>query len=61
MDILKVFSKNVKKYRTAMGVSQEAFAELCGLHRTYISAIISESKSNLGNRRKIWIASCVQQ
>lgn len=39
MDIVKVFSKNVKKYRTAMGVSQEAFAELCGLHRTYISAI----------------------
>lgn len=39
MDIIKVFGKNVKKYRTAHGISQELFAEKCGLHRTYISAI----------------------
>lgn len=39
MDIIKVFGSNLKKYRTAMGLSQEAFAEKCGLHRTYISAI----------------------
>ena len=39
MDIIKVFGNNLKKYRTAMGVSQEAFAEKCGMHRTYISAI----------------------
>lgn len=39
MDIIKVFGSNVKKYRTAQGISQEAFAEKCGLHRTYISAI----------------------
>ena len=39
MDIIKVFGSNVKKHRTAMGLSQEAFAEKCGLHRTYISAI----------------------
>ena len=39
MDILFVFGFNVKKYRTALGVSQEKFAEMCGLHRTYISAI----------------------
>ena len=39
MDILKVFGSNVKKHRQAMGISQEAFAEKCGLHRTYISAI----------------------
>ena len=39
MDIVKVFGSNLKKYRTAMGISQEAFAEKCGLHRTYISAI----------------------
>ena len=29
MDIVKV----------AMGISQEAFADKCGMHRTYISAI----------------------
>ena len=39
MDIVKVFGKNVKKYRIATGLSQEAFAEKCGLHRTYISSI----------------------
>lgn len=39
MDIIKVFGSNVKKYRTEIGLSQEAFAEKCGLHRTYISAI----------------------
>lgn len=39
MDIVKVFGDNLKKYRTQLGLSQEAFAEKCGLHRTYISAI----------------------
>lgn len=39
MDIIKVFGVNVKYYRQAIGLSQEAFAEKCGLHRTYISAI----------------------
>lgn len=39
MDIIRVFGRNLKKYRSAMGLSQEAFAEKCGLHRTYISAL----------------------
>lgn len=39
MDIVKVFGSNLKKYRTALGISQEAFADRCGMHRTYISAI----------------------
>lgn len=39
MDIVKVFGTNLRKYRTAMGISQEDFAEKCGMHRTYISAI----------------------
>lgn len=39
MDIVKVFGANVKKYRTQTGLSQEVFAEKCGLHRTYISAV----------------------
>lgn len=39
MDIVRVFGSNLKKYRVSMGLSQEAFAEKCGLHRTYISAI----------------------
>lgn len=39
MDIVKVFGTNVRKYRTELAVSQEKFAEMCGLHRTYISDI----------------------
>lgn len=39
MDIIKVFGTNLKKYRLSAGISQEAFADKCGLHRTYISAV----------------------
>ena len=39
MDIVRVFGTNLKKYRSRMGLSQEKFAEKCGLHRTYISDI----------------------
>ena len=39
MDIVKVFGDNLRKYRNALGLSQEAFDEKCGLHRTYISAV----------------------
>lgn len=39
MEIVKVFGTNVKLYLKLAGLSQEAFAEKCGLHRTYISAI----------------------
>ena len=39
MDIVRVFGNNVRKYRMALGLSQEAFADKCGLHRTYISAV----------------------
>ena len=39
MNIIEVFGNNVRKYRKQLGISQEKFAELCGLHRTYISDI----------------------
>ena len=39
MDIIQIFGSNVRKYRTLQGISQERFAEMCGLHRTYISAV----------------------
>ncbi len=45
MDIVKVFATNLKKYRIQKGLSQEAFAEISGLHRTYISAIEREKRS----------------
>ena len=54
MDIVKVFGANVKRYRQKMGISQEAFAEKCGLHRTYISAIECNRRSiSLENIQRI--------
>ena len=54
MDIIRVFSMNLKKYRTAIGLSQEAFADRAGLHRTYISAIECGKRSiALDNVQKI--------
>ena len=34
-----VFAANLRKLRTAKGISQEKLAELCGLHRTYVSSV----------------------
>lgn len=54
MDIVKVFSFNLRKYRTELGISQEAFAEKAGLHRTYISAVECGKRSiSLDNIQKI--------
>lgn len=38
-NILMTFGKAVRRLRSDRGISQEEFAELCGLHRTYISDI----------------------
>ena len=54
MDVIRVFSHNVRKYRNRMGMSQENFAELAGLHRTYISAVECGKRSiSLDNIQKI--------
>lgn len=54
MDIIHVFAHNVRTYRKALGLSQEAFAHNCGLHRTYISSVEREQRSvSLKNIGKI--------
>ena len=54
MEILKVFGENLRKYRTNRGISQEKFAEMCNLHRTYISDVERAQRSiSLGNVQKI--------
>ena len=54
MDIIKVFGTNVRKYRTKKQISQETFAEFCGLHRTYISDVECFRRSiSLDNIQKI--------
>lgn len=54
MDIIKVFGTNLRKYRNQLGISQEKFAEMCGLHRTYISDIERFTRSiSLDNVQRI--------
>ena len=54
MDILKVFGNNLRKYRERKNISQEKFAEMAGLHRTYISDVERFQRSiSLNNVQKI--------
>ena len=54
MRLLQVFSKTLRKYRNDSGLSQEAFANKAGLHRTYISALERGKRSvALDNIEKI--------
>ncbi|MDQ8699209.1 helix-turn-helix transcriptional regulator [Hyphomicrobium sp. LHD-15] len=39
MDVRRRLGLNLKRLREEQGFSQEAFADHCGLHRTYISGI----------------------
>ena len=39
MDVRRRVGLNLRRYREALGVSQEEFAFQCGLHRTYISGV----------------------
>jgi transcriptional regulator with XRE-family HTH domain len=45
-NVLERFGKRVRELRKAQGLSQEAFADKCGLDRTYISGI-EQGKRNL--------------
>ena len=45
MNLMHIFATNVKKYRIEKGLSQEALAELAGLHRTYVSAVERERRN----------------
>ena len=57
MSLLNIFASNLKRYRTERGLSQEEFAGIAGLHRTYISAIEREKRSiSIDNIEKIAIA-----
>lgn len=39
MDIRARLGLNIRRLRTESGLSQEAFADLAGIHRTYVSDI----------------------
>lgn len=57
MNICDKFGINVKKYRKKLNLSQEEVADLCGLHRTYISDIERGIRNiSLNNIEKLSIA-----
>lgn len=54
MDILNLFSSNIRRIRKDRGLTQEELADACGMHRTYISAIERGKRSiSLNNISKI--------
>lgn len=54
MDIIEVFSYNLKKYRNLKGYSQTVLSQKTGLHRTYISALECKRRNiALDNIQKI--------
>lgn len=38
-DLQRLFGANLRAYRHARGLSQEAFADLVGVHRTYMGGL----------------------
>lgn len=49
-----VLARNIRVRRTALGISQEALADLCGLHRTYVGSIErSERNVSIDNIEKL--------
>jgi transcriptional regulator with XRE-family HTH domain len=49
MDVLERFGKRLREKRTALGLSQERFADKAKLDRTYVSGI-ERGKRNLALR-----------
>ena len=50
-DILFLFGQAIRGLRQEKTISQEAFADMCGLHRTYISDV-ELGKRNVSLKKK---------
>lgn len=52
-----VFGQTVRRYREKLGLSQEAFADIAGIHRTYVSSIErGKVQVSIGIAQKLAIA-----
>jgi transcriptional regulator with XRE-family HTH domain len=57
--IQKQIGKRIKDLRTAKGVSQEAFADNCGLHRTHMS-LLERGRVNFTIRTLVQITEALE-
>jgi transcriptional regulator with XRE-family HTH domain len=57
-DLQRTVGHNLRAYRQARGLSQEAFADVIGVHRTYMGAI-ERGERNLTLRSVERIVSCL--
>lgn len=49
-DLQQTFGENLRRYRQARGINQEDFADLLGVHRTYVGSV-ERGERNLSLRR----------
>jgi len=53
-DLQRILGQNLRAYRQARGLSQEAFADMIGFHRTYVGGLErGERNLTLKNVEKI--------
>ena len=53
-NLLRAFGQTIRKIRLSKSVSQEAFADMCDLHRTYISDVeLGKRNVSLENIQKM--------
>lgn len=53
-DLQRIFGENLRAYREGQGLSQQAFAEVLGFHRTYLGGVErGERNLTLKNVEKI--------
>ncbi|PPG90704.1 XRE family transcriptional regulator [Rathayibacter rathayi] len=57
-ELQKVFGRNLRRHREALGLSQEAFADELGVHRTYMGGV-ERGERNLTLRSVEKIASSI--
>jgi transcriptional regulator with XRE-family HTH domain len=55
----EIVGKNVRRYRNKRGLSQEALADLAGLHRTYILKV-EQGKTNISINNLFRLASALK-